>query len=159
MKFVARFEDGERMSDLCTEFGSSRKTGYKFVNRFRQFGPVGLYNEPKVALRVPHRVADDVTELIVQARKVHPTWGPRTLRSWMLSKYPGVHLPAASTVGELLANRQPHGARFRGFVQPHGATRFSGSWSHLQGGLRWIFSLMEPLDFQGHGSISRRLAG
>jgi hypothetical protein len=57
------------------------------------------------------------------------------------------------------ANRQPHGARFRGFVQPHGATRFSGSWSRLQGGLRWIFSLMEPPDFQGHGAISRRLAG
>jgi hypothetical protein len=58
-----------------------------------------------------------------------------------------------------LANRQPHGARFRGHVQPHGATRFSGSWSHLQGELRWIFSLMEPPDFQGHGAISRRLAG
>ena len=57
------------------------------------------------------------------------------------------------------AIRQPHGARFGGHFQPHGATRFSGSWSHLQGGLRWIFSLMEPPDFQGHGATSRRLAG
>ena len=102
MMFVARFKEGERISDLCREFGISRKTGYKFVNRFQQFGPIGLYDEPRVALSSPHRVAGDIAELVVQARKQHSTWGPRKLRSWLLSKHPGVRLPAASTMGEIL---------------------------------------------------------
>ena len=34
MEFVARLKAGERMSDLCREFGISRKTGYKFAHCF-----------------------------------------------------------------------------------------------------------------------------
>ena len=52
------------------------------------------------------------------------------------------------------ANRQPDGARFRRFRHRHGATRSPGSWSHLQGGLRWIATIMGPPDRQGHGATS-----
>ena len=45
MCFVSRLEAGERMTDLCREHGISRKTGYKFWDRYRRFGPVGLYDE------------------------------------------------------------------------------------------------------------------
>jgi putative transposase len=102
VKFVSRIEDGERMSDVCAEFGISRKTGYKFLNRFRQYGPVGLYDEPRVAQRIPHRLSSELAELLLTARKSHPTWGPRKLRAWLLAKNPGVLLPAPSTIGELL---------------------------------------------------------
>ena len=30
------------MSDVCREFGISRKTGYKLLNRYREEGPVAL---------------------------------------------------------------------------------------------------------------------
>jgi len=35
LRFVARLLDGEGMSDVCREFGISRKTGYKIFNRYR----------------------------------------------------------------------------------------------------------------------------
>ena len=38
MEFVARLKAGERMTDLCREFGISRKTGYKFERRFQEHG-------------------------------------------------------------------------------------------------------------------------
>ena len=38
MDFVMRLKNGERMTDLCQEFGISRKTGYKFLERFTQAG-------------------------------------------------------------------------------------------------------------------------
>ena len=38
LKFVARYLDGERMIDLCKEFGIARKTGYKLVHRYEQDG-------------------------------------------------------------------------------------------------------------------------
>lgn len=102
MNFVSRIEGGERMTDLCAEFGISRKTGYKFLNRFRLYGPVGLYDEPRVAIRAPHRLSDELAALVLNARKAHPSWGPRKLRAWLLAKHPGVPLPAPSTIGELL---------------------------------------------------------
>lgn len=36
LRFVARLLDGEGMSDVCREFGISRKTGYKIYDRYKQ---------------------------------------------------------------------------------------------------------------------------
>jgi len=48
LRVVARLLEGEKMAPLCTEFGISRKTGYKIFDRF-----------PSRPLRVPRR---DVTD-------------------------------------------------------------------------------------------------
>jgi len=45
LRFVARLLDGERMTDLCREFGISRKTGYKVFNRYKQHGCLGLTDQ------------------------------------------------------------------------------------------------------------------
>ncbi|GAJ91334.1 putative transposase, partial [Rhizobium rhizogenes NBRC 13257] len=34
LKFVARILDGEKIAALCREFGISRKTGHKIINRY-----------------------------------------------------------------------------------------------------------------------------
>lgn len=38
LRFVARILEGEPMTDVCREFGISRKTGYKIVSRYREDG-------------------------------------------------------------------------------------------------------------------------
>jgi transposase-like protein len=38
LKFVARFLDGETISALCREFGISRVTGHKIIDRYRESG-------------------------------------------------------------------------------------------------------------------------
>ena len=38
LKFVARVLEGEQMAGLCREFGISRKTGYKLVDRYNDSG-------------------------------------------------------------------------------------------------------------------------
>ena len=38
LRFVARLLEDERMSDMCREFGISRKTGYKIFNRYKEHG-------------------------------------------------------------------------------------------------------------------------
>lgn len=35
LKFIARLLDGEKMAGLCREFGTSRKTGYKILGRYK----------------------------------------------------------------------------------------------------------------------------
>ena len=54
LQFVARRLAGEAMSDLCREFGISRKTGYKIFDRYQECGIQGLTEEPpSVSLRQP----------------------------------------------------------------------------------------------------------
>ena len=42
MKFVSRILEGERMTDVCREYGISRKTGYKIFARYEREGVSGL---------------------------------------------------------------------------------------------------------------------
>jgi putative transposase len=93
------------MSDLCREFGISRKTGYKLAQRFEQYSAIGLLDQRRVPERIPHRMSTDVAALLVELRKKHPTWGPKKLRAMFLREHPSVPAPAASTIGELLKKR------------------------------------------------------
>lgn len=36
IRFAIRHEDGEDMSSLCREFGISRKTGFKVIDRYEE---------------------------------------------------------------------------------------------------------------------------
>jgi transposase InsO family protein len=90
------------MAELCREFGISRKTGYKFADRFERLGIVGLLDQRRVPDRIPHRTSADVVKQVVALRKEHPTWGPKKLRDVLTRRHPGVRLPAISTMGEIL---------------------------------------------------------
>lgn len=39
MSFMSRMQSGEKVTDLCKEFGISRKTAYKFIGRYEKHGP------------------------------------------------------------------------------------------------------------------------
>lgn len=87
---------------LCDSFGISRKTGYKWLERYHKHGAPGLTDRSHTAHRRPHSVSQRVVEKLVEARLKHPTWGPRKLVAWLTAKSPQLVMPAASTVGELL---------------------------------------------------------
>ena len=53
LKFVARRLAGEPMSELCREFGISRKTGYKIFDRYQQCGVQGLADLVVVPIATP----------------------------------------------------------------------------------------------------------
>ena len=108
------------MTDLCQEFGISRKTGYKLVERYEQLSAVGLLDQSRAPARIPHRTSSEVVDLLVALRKQHPTWGPKKLRAHLLRAQPDVAVPAASTVGELLTKRgliEPRKRRYRPAVE------------------------------------------
>jgi transposase len=42
IRFVIRMKDGESMAALCREFGISRKTGYKILDRYEECGGGGV---------------------------------------------------------------------------------------------------------------------
>jgi transposase len=73
MQFLARLKDGERMTDLCREFGISRKTGYKLQARFEAAGSAALMDASRAPKRVANRTRDEIRKLLLTARREHPT--------------------------------------------------------------------------------------
>ena len=107
MSFLTQVnESDESFAALCRQHGISRKTGYKWVNRFEQGQDVSLANRQPLAASHPCRVPDAVVDLIVAARKEHPYWGPKKLKAWLEQTRPEQAWPAPSTIGDKL---QEHG--------------------------------------------------
>jgi transposase InsO family protein len=103
IKFIAaHLERIDTFSDLCARFDISRKTGYKWVERYEKSGLVSLADQSRAPLSHPHAVSDELKNLILGAREKHPSWGPNKLLVVLERKHPRLALPAASTVGQIL---------------------------------------------------------
>jgi transposase InsO family protein len=106
MRFVTDWErDLYSMVELCQRYGISRKTGYKWVDRYERDGPDGLRERSRVPHQCPHRMAADVATAICAGRRQHPSWGPDKILHWLKRRQPELALPATSTAGDLLARR------------------------------------------------------
>jgi len=103
MRFVIRFQDGETMASLCREFGISRKTGYKILDRYEQSGVEGLCDRTRRPFRYANQLPEPVEAAIVAARREKPSWGARKIRERLLRRLPhAVKVPACSTIHAVL---------------------------------------------------------
>ena len=90
------------VAELGARAGVSRKTTYKWIDRYRDGGADALADRSHVPRGHPDRTAPEVEALVVEARRAHPTWGPRKLAPYLARRHPGLALPATSTVGAVL---------------------------------------------------------
>jgi transposase InsO family protein len=103
LRFIARLLDGEGMSDVCREFGISRKTGYKIWDRYRQEGLEALTDRSRRPVRYANQLPDQIERLIVEAKKGKPHWGARKIRELLVRRLAGdMRIPAKSTVHAVL---------------------------------------------------------
>ena len=103
MRFVIRLKDGESMALLCREFGISRKTGYKILDRYEQCGVEGLTDRTRRPFRYANQLPEPVEAAIVRAKREKPHWGARKIRERLLRHLPhAVKIPARSTIHAVL---------------------------------------------------------
>jgi transposase InsO family protein len=103
VRFIAALREAEEpFAVICERFEISRKTGYKWLARYEEGGPAALVDGEPVPRRCRHATPGAVVNAVVEARKAHPFWGPKKLRSWLSEREPTLALPAASTIGTLL---------------------------------------------------------
>ena len=90
------------MTELCESFGISRKTGYKWAERYVREGVAGLEDRSRAPKRCPHATEARCVEALVEERRRHPQWGPRKLLDRLRRRHPGWSWPAVSTAGAIL---------------------------------------------------------
>ncbi|MGH8630117.1 MAG: helix-turn-helix domain-containing protein, partial [Burkholderiales bacterium] len=107
IRFVSLAQtDRFTITDLCEQFGISRKTGYKHLERYALEGLKGLRPRSHRPLCFPQRTDAEVEALILAERRLHRTWGPKKLRRVLELKHGLESTPARSTVAKIL---QRHG--------------------------------------------------
>ena len=98
MKFIGRLLQGDKMAELCREFGISRKTGYKFWDRYKDVGLHGLTDRSKRPFRYANQLPLQIEKEILRVKQEKPSWGAPKIREILRRKYPEVKTPAKSTI-------------------------------------------------------------
>ncbi|MGJ5222348.1 integrase core domain-containing protein [Bradyrhizobium oligotrophicum] len=90
------------MTELCDRYEISRKTGYKWLERYRLEGPAGLAERSHAARVHGRATPQHIVDAIVGLRLERPSWGPRKIVSKLEARQEDVDWPSASTAGEIL---------------------------------------------------------
>jgi putative transposase len=99
---LARLRNEKAMAELCREFGISRKTGYKWEQRFLDGGVPNLVDHTSRPNRLARMTSPETVRLIVEARSAHPTWGPKKLTPLLHRDDSNLVLPSPSTMSAIL---------------------------------------------------------
>jgi putative transposase len=90
------------MTELAARYGISRKTAYKWVDRYHDDGAGGLAERSRAPRHQGRAIRPAVQAAIVALRRAHPYWGPRKLRVLLGEREPETAWPVPSTMGDLL---------------------------------------------------------
>jgi len=109
--------------ELCARYGVSTKTGYKWLDRFREGGIAALHERS----RRPHASAglgEDIVCRMIALKAAHPHWGPRKIRVLYARKHGESGLPSESSFKRVLEKA--------GFVEKRPARRPAADGGRIQ---------------------------
>jgi transposase InsO family protein len=128
LRFIARVLDGEAMTEVCREFGISRKTGYKIFERYKEHGLEALTDRSRRPVRYANQLAPQIESLILSCKRDKPHWGARKIRELLVRKLDGdLRVPARSTIHAVLCRH--------GLVKALGRPRRRASGTPLSAGM------------------------
>lgn len=89
------------MTNLCHHFNISRKTGYKWVARFLEFGEEGLKDQSKAPYE-PHIVYTEAqVRTALDLKYKYRKWGPKKILAILQNKYPSEVWPSPTRLYEI----------------------------------------------------------
>jgi transposase InsO family protein len=128
LRFVARLLEGETMTEVCRDFGISRKTGYKIYSRYQTEGVYALNDRSRRPVRYANQLPEQIEDQIVSLKRNKPHWGARKIRELLIRKMAGdIRIPAKSTIHAILDRH--------GLVKPKGRPRQMAQGTPLSAGL------------------------
>ncbi len=129
-------------SQLCESYGISRKTGYKWLARFRQGGLPGLSDDSRRPRVSPEALPEDVVCALIRIkRSVAKTWGPKKVLGIYERRYGKGDAPSLSSVKRVLDHA--------GFVRHRRRSR-QGEVARIQEGAAAVApNALWTVDFKG----------
>ena len=91
------------VTELCQLYGVSRKTAYKWIDRYLRQGPAGLDERSRRPRHSPNGTAPAIVAAFLDARRRHPSWGAKKLLTLVQKSHPRWELPGRSTVCDILS--------------------------------------------------------
>lgn len=90
------------ITELSASYDVSRKTIYKWIERYQNFGMAGLEELYRAPYRHPNATPEETVNAILTMKKRRMKWGPRKIIARLRSDYPDMKWPAGSTANEIL---------------------------------------------------------
>ena len=102
-EFVVRAQQkNANISELCREYGVSRKTVYKWLERFKEQGFLGLEDQSRAPKHSPQALDGATVTRIVALRHAHPSWGAKKIAEILRREAKGAKTPSTAAVHRAL---------------------------------------------------------
>lgn len=102
IEFAMKALSSSDFGRLCREYGISRKTGYKWRERFISHGLAGMEEQSRRPLSHAHELPEGVVCEMVRLKQAHPHWGPRKIRELYRRAHRGAEPPSESSFKRVL---------------------------------------------------------
>lgn len=102
--FIADYLSGRfNFSELCASHGISRKTGYKWVTRYKADTVHGLDDLSRSRHNQPHSIPFQIKASVIELRTKGPTTpGPKKIQVALSQLYPGQDPPSKTSIYNIL---------------------------------------------------------
>ena len=105
LKAVHEVLDGATVTDVAQRNGVTRQTVHTWLRRYASSGVAGLVDKTSKPETCPHQMTPVVEARIVEMRRTHPAWGPRTIRTH-LAREGVTPLPGRSSIYRALVRHR-----------------------------------------------------
>lgn len=105
LKAVQEVLDGATVTDVAKRNGVTRQTVHTWLRRYANHGIAGLVDRTSKPETCPHQMTPVVEAGIVEMRRTHPGWGPRTIRTH-LAREGTTPLPGRSSIYRALVRHR-----------------------------------------------------
>jgi putative transposase len=102
VRFIADFSKNRfSFSELCDRYDISRKTGYKWIERYADDGPGALEDLSRKPHHFPNETDPIIVEAILALRRKHTYWGAKKILKILRGRHPKWDFPCRSTVCDI----------------------------------------------------------
>ena len=131
-------QEGSNISELCRQYGITRRTGYKWLQRY--YEARSMEDQSRRPIRTPGKTPEEIEEMILSVRMKHPTWGARKILRHLSDKGNSC-LPAPSTTTTILKRN--------GFILPEESAAHTPFRRFERGAPNELWQM----DFKGHFAL------
>lgn len=105
IKLMADWLAGYSITELSVIYGVSRKTIYKWIDRYEDRGLDGLKDLGRAPINHPNQTDEAIIDRLVQTKLQHMSWGPEKLLDFLNTQQPQIKWPAVCTAEKWLKRR------------------------------------------------------